>query len=259
DTVVVSSYWDIETSDQVDSAGGVGKTTAEMKTASTYFGWGCDAVWVIDEGNDYPHLVWENTPGELITNLPGYAGGSGEPNDPYLIATAEQLNSIGVSVCHWDKHFKLISDIDLDGVIFNIIGIRTMPFTGVFDGNDHTISNFTYGSPETNYVGLFGCVGPNAEIKDLGLVDPNVNGDHYVGALVGWLEDGTVTGCFAVGGSVTGAYVGGLVGWNGEGTVSNSYATGAVNGRGRNHLVGGLVGWNDEGTVSNSYAAGAVY
>ncbi|GAG85111.1 unnamed protein product, partial [marine sediment metagenome] len=46
----------------------------------------------------------------------------------------------------------------------------------VFDGNGHTISNFTYTSTDTDYIGLFGYVsGGNAEIKDLGLIDPNVD------------------------------------------------------------------------------------
>jgi hypothetical protein len=42
-----------------------------------------------------------------------YGGGTGEPNDPYLICTAEQMNTIGAEPNDWDKHFKLIADIDL--------------------------------------------------------------------------------------------------------------------------------------------------
>jgi len=33
----------------------------------------------------------------------GFAGGTGEPNDPYLIATAEQLNAVGADPNLWDK------------------------------------------------------------------------------------------------------------------------------------------------------------
>jgi len=83
-----------------------------------------------------------------------YGGGTGEPNDPYLIYTAEQLDDIGAEPNDWDKHFKLMADIDLsayEGTDFNIIGYwvqwyfpDNMPFTGVFDGNGHRISNFTY-------------------------------------------------------------------------------------------------------------------
>ena len=41
-----------------------------------------------------------------------YGGGAGEPNDPYLIYTADQLDSIGVNPGDWPKHFKLMADID---------------------------------------------------------------------------------------------------------------------------------------------------
>ncbi len=51
-------YWDIETSGQTTSAGGTGKTTAEMKTQSTFTDWDFTDIWVMDEGyNDgYPYL-----------------------------------------------------------------------------------------------------------------------------------------------------------------------------------------------------------
>ena len=83
-----------------------------------------------------------------------YGGGTGEPNDPYLIYTAEQMNAIGANQDDWDKHFKLMADIDLStfaGTSFNIIGERYYeagwvenPFTGVFVGNGKKISNFAY-------------------------------------------------------------------------------------------------------------------
>ena len=70
-----------------------------------------------------------------------YGGGTGEPNDPYQIGDANYMQAIGADANDWDKHFKLMADIDLagfSGTAFNIIA----NFTGVFDGNDHTISNF---------------------------------------------------------------------------------------------------------------------
>ena len=44
-----------------------------------------------------------------------YGGGSGEPNDPYLIYTAEQMNEIGLHEYDWDKHFKLMAYFYLGG------------------------------------------------------------------------------------------------------------------------------------------------
>ena len=42
-----------------------------------------------------------------------FAGGNGEPNDPYQIATAEQLISISLDTNLFDKHSMLVNDIDL--------------------------------------------------------------------------------------------------------------------------------------------------
>jgi hypothetical protein len=206
--VVISSYWDIETCGVETSSGGIGKTTEEMKTAETYVAWGCGECWKIDDGNDYPRLTWENSLGELIIYLP-YLTGSGTESAPYLVNTAEQLNQIGLHKCDWDKHFLLISDIDLSdfgGDSFNIIGA---PFTGIFDGNGYTISNFTYSSDSigTHYIGLFGHVdGPNAEIKHLCLKDPNVDvaTSDTVGSLAGQLGEGSITDCNSIGGNISG-------------------------------------------------------
>jgi hypothetical protein len=262
---VSDSFWDTQTSGQSSSDGGTGKTTAEMQIASTFIGWGCGAVWTIDEGVDYPRLWWENRTGQLITN-PSYWEGSGTETDPYLIYTAEQLNTIGLVVCDWDKHFKLMADIDLSGFTgtdFNIIGSYDNPFNGVFDGNGHTISNFSYTSTDRNNIGLFRYVeGENAAIKDLGLIDPDIDAGtgryegQFVGSLVGTLRDGTVTGCYAEGGSVSGNYqVGGLAGRN-SGTIINCYSTGDISG---NERVGGLVGWNyNLGTITDCYSTGSV-
>ncbi|MHC4520278.1 MAG: GLUG motif-containing protein, partial [Planctomycetota bacterium] len=188
--------------------------------------------------NDYPRLAWENMPGEPITTPSYGGGGSGEPNDPYLIYTAEQLNVIGLFPCVVDKHFKLMADIDLSGYTgssFNIIGSYSYPFTGVFNGNDHTISNFAYDSNETYYIGLFGYVdGLYAEIKNVGLRDPNVNGARgCIGSLVGFIFDGSITNCYSEGGSVAGLCanaVGGLVGRSDNGIITNCFSTASVSG-----------------------------
>jgi len=200
-----------------------------------------------------------------------YGGGTGEPNDPYLIFDANQMNAIGADSNDWDKHFLLCADIDLSGYTgtsFNIIGEyvgwqdpNNNPYRGVFDGNNHTIANFTYDSNGTNCIGLFGYVSgekENAEIKNLGLIAPDVGAGTGlpVGSLVGLLEGGTITNCYVEGGSVAGnLHVGGLVGINTDGTISDCYSTGSVSG---NNNVGGLVGINTEGTITTFYSSGTV-
>jgi len=184
-----------------------------------------------------------------------YGGGTGIPDDPYLIYTAEQLNEIGADTENLNKHFKLMNDIDLGsytGTDFNIIGTSFgNNFSGVFDGNGRRIHNFTYTSGDRDYIGVFGCVrGENALIKNLGLFDAHIDagtGDN-VGSLVGQLDRGAaVTGCYAQGGSVSGNNdVGGLIGHVSEGTIAYCHSTASVSGRSD---VGGLVGWNWDFTM----------
>jgi len=232
-----------------------------------------------------------------------YAGGCGTEDNPYLIYTAEHLQAIGGSPWTWDRYFKLMADVDMSGYTgeqFNIIGtgyiiyspfdppiVVGTPFTGVFDGNGHTISNFSYNSTGSNHTGLFGTVyGDDAEIWYLGLKDANIDaGTGYrIGLLSGNLHGGTIGYCYAEGGSITGTYIiGGLVGYKYGGTVGGCYSTCSVLGDsevgglvGRNHYgsvyisyalgsvsgsdtIGGLVGLNDGGNIYNSYAKGSVF
>ncbi|MDH4241511.1 MAG: peptidase A26, partial [Phycisphaerae bacterium] len=190
-----------------------------------------------------------------------YGGGSGTSNDPFLIYTAEQMNAIGADANDWDKHFLLCADIDLiafTGTSFNIIGTDYHnTFTGVFDGNGHTISYFSYTSTGRHYIGIFGYLsGSDAEIKNLGLIDPNVDAGtgKLVGSLVGTLH-GTVTNCYVKGGSVSGRYyTGGLVGMN-YGTITNCCTSGSITG---DKYTGGLVGESISGTINNCYTNGIV-
>jgi hypothetical protein len=74
-STINNSFWDIETSGQSTSAGGTGKTTAEMKTESTFTSadWdfsytdGNDAVWYMAM-NGYPILTWQISPADIYTD-----------------------------------------------------------------------------------------------------------------------------------------------------------------------------------------------
>jgi hypothetical protein len=262
---VVNSFWDIETSSQSSSAGGKGRTTSQMKTANTFIGWGgCgnEGIWTIDEGNDYPRLAWEGRPGQPLPEqqLADFVTGAGTDSDPYLICTAEQLNLVGLFICEWEKHYKLVADIDLadyTGAEFNIVGSTEILFTGVFDGDRHTISNFTYTAPRADFVGLFSHVGSGGQVKNLSIVDGDVAGRRYVGGLAGYSLKGNITDCSMLG-TVSGdsGCIGGLVGLN-NGMVSNCYTTTEVSGDYSGSCVGGIVGWNG-GTIWNCHALAEV-
>ncbi len=196
-----------------------------------------------------------------------YSGGTGESNDPYQIATEEDLMLLGETPGDYDKHFILTADIDLDP---NLPGRKVFdraviapdtnevtlwfngnPFTGVFDGNGHTISHLVITGG--GYLGLFGATGAETMISSLSLeaVDVSGTGD-FVGGLVG-LNSGSIITCSSSG-SVSGSgYVGGLVGYGG-GNIDSSHSDTSVSGT--NH-VGGLVGSN-AGSISTSYSNGLV-
>jgi len=193
--------------------------------------------------------------------------GSGTEGDPYLIEDANDMQAIGADPNYWDAHFKLTADIDLSGFTgkdFNIIGkfvdwghTDNDPFTGVFDGNGHKISSFSYISTNQNGIGLFGHLGVGGKIKALGLEEVEIDAGtgRPVAALVGFSE-GTITNCYATG-SVSGdVRVGGLVGrnWH-DSVISHCYATGIVIGNG---YIGGLVGDAYESTIRRSYTTGSV-
>ncbi|MBP7050338.1 MAG: hypothetical protein KBE65_04925 [Phycisphaerae bacterium] len=247
---VTDCFWDIETSGQTTSFGGTGQATVEMQAASTFVPWGaCASVWTIEDGRDYPRLAWENTPGQIIAG-PTYAGGAGTDEDPYLLATVEHLETLGLCSCHWDKHFKLLADIDLSGRTWT--GSVITSFSGVFDGNGHIVSGLTIAGPGS--LGLFGQLASGARVRDLGIVDVNIVGaDSYVGALAGRNDGGMVTHCFSTGLVSGTGYVGGLMGSNG-GDVHWCYSDCTVSGDQR---VGGLAGRNS-GDVARCYATGSV-
>ena len=87
-----------------------------------------------------------------------FAGGTGEPNDPYQIETAAQLLQLGSDPNLLDKCYILNNDIDLDPNVIGIppftqapiapdinnseTGFQGNPFTGTFD---HSLINPLFG------------------------------------------------------------------------------------------------------------------
>ena len=181
-----------------------------------------------------------------------YSGGFGDPNAPYLIATPDDLNTLG----HDPNMASFIN--------FKTIGYYNWwddqkPFTGVFDGNHFTIANLTYFSMGTEmYVGLFGRIKSGAEIRNLGLIDPNIripNSMEGVGALVGDYGATLIINCYVTGGNIAGTYsVGGLIG-KCQGEVRNCYTQTHTEG---SYHVGGLCGLTGYAFVSDCHTKGIV-
>lgn len=138
-------------------------------------------------------------------------------------------------------------------------------YIGTFDGNGHTISGL-YVDSDAQYVGLFGCVGTNGKIQNVGVVDSYISatGDKVcVGGVCGYNVGGTIENCYNTGtitatAQATGIYssVGGVCGfsfWN----IFNCYNTGKVSVTGDRAWVGGVSGFNGK-DIKNCYNTGEV-
>jgi hypothetical protein len=64
---VLGGLWDMESSGQATSSGGVGKTTSEMRSIDTFIdaNWDFSTLWTICNGIHYPVLLWQIPPGDL--------------------------------------------------------------------------------------------------------------------------------------------------------------------------------------------------
>ena len=148
------------------------------------------------------------------------------------------------------------------------IGDSTNPFTATFDGKNNSISylyiNRTSGTG-SNQAGLFGRAN-GATLRNVQLPNVNIDAAGAAGALVGYVQEGTISNSHSTGRvSVTGNRAGGLVGLltvvTNTGTISGSYSTATVSAAGGE--AGGLValmqGSSSVSTsVTSSYATGDV-
>jgi hypothetical protein len=271
---VTRSLWDAGINSDLNDVDATGRTTAQMQDPNTFMalGWdfldaadGPSDIWARPAGGGYPILWWQ------VSEPPSspFAGGKGDVNDPYLIRTARQLNSIGHNPRLMASHFRLTDDIDLTGAQFCPIGSEEYPYAGRFDGGNYTISNFTYATTEADDVGLFRVIlGGAAEVRSLGLANPVIDAPHApnVGALAGLLKQGVLCQCRVTGGRISGQYsVGGLVGHNGARGNETSYGRTQLLGcRASTSVVGysavgGIAGGNGrDGCIADCHAEGDI-
>ena len=121
---------------------------------------------------------------------------------------------------------------DVKNVNNSIANFSPIPnFTGLFDGQNLTVSNVTINAPsDSKSVGLFDTIGRTGIVRNLNLTDVTVNGlnSQFVGTLAG-TNAGTVSNVSVTGTMLvdSGSTWGVLVGQN-PGTISNSSAAVSV-------------------------------
>ncbi len=190
--------------------------------------------------------------GGLLTRAYGFAGGTGEPNDPYQIATAEHLLSIGLDDSLFDRHFVLIDDIDLDpnlpgGQVFQdaliardhegSVSVHSGdPFSGVLDGRGHAIWNLSISGADGHNAGLFGMF--SGLVQDLHFRNVRITGSPC-GAIAGLSQGGMILRCSVTGEMSGSEYVGGMVGTLWAATLIDCQVDVRVTGV---ECVGGMIG-----------------
>jgi len=177
-----------------------------------------------------------------------------------LVNNAADLQDVSTALT---GTYALGTDINASSITnFIPIGQNTS-FSGIFDGQGHTISNLTIADTTDTYVGLFGQ--SSGIIRNLNLAGESVTGASIaIGGLVA--ENlGTVANVSSAGAVSTSAtsvitLIGGLVGDN-VGTIFDSSSSAAltVSGDSQSIYAGGIVGYNEtSGSVSQSFASSAV-
>ena len=216
----------------------------------------------------------------------GLVNGTLEGVDMNASADAILTADITVNEDVLDANKDLVSGSDF--IEWIPVGNSIYAYTGTFDGKGYTISGLYFNNPNSSFVGLFGYIGANGKISNVGVLDSYFQFRMYgagvcginngelqncsnSSTVIGNMEqgiggvcgenayDGIIENCFNEGTVsatvsdhtiyVSGG-VGGVCGINKMATIKSCYNTGSVSGE---DAVGGVCGINDRGTTTNCY------
>lgn len=184
-----------------------------------------------------------------------------------------------------DANKNLVSESDF--IEWTPVGNNIYAYTGTFDGKGYTVSGLYFNNPNSSFVGLFGYIGANGKISNVGVLDSYFqfrmygagvcginngelqncsnsstvigNMEQGIGGVCGENDnDGIIENCFNEGtvsatteeGTFVFGGVGGVCGINEMGTIKSCYNTASVSGK---YAVGGVCGISSRGTTTNCY------
>lgn len=196
---------------------------------------------------------------EEVDPLAGIDESVPDADGNYPIITAEGLLNVANML---DGSFILMCDIDLGGIDWTPIGTQAAPFTGKFNGNNFTISNFTI--TQNTADGDMGMFGVNAG-QVVNVYTDNVtmttNKDtKQAGMLVannqGKIRRSVIGGVIDAAQLAEDAKLGGLVGYSSE-LVETSTANVDLNVSTTGKAsVGGIIGHQEGNIIRNCVAGG---
>ncbi|MBQ5634730.1 MAG: hypothetical protein IIV10_00300, partial [Alistipes sp.] len=185
-----------------------------------------------------------------------FGGGDGSAEKPYLIDEASDLATLS-SVCatsgnaYSNKHYKQIADIDLSNDSFSPIGTESVPFTGLYDGGNFSVSGIVIPSSNTAPCGMFGCVS-GATVKNVVINGIKNNGaGGKVGGVAGSAVDSTFENCVMNSDLYASVAVsGGIVGYMSGGKISGCTTTSTIKSITEEWAQsGGMVGLAENGAL----------
>ena len=184
----------------------------------------------------------------------------------YQLATAADLKIFSVIVNYIDPTAKavLTDDIDMGEVVeFEPIGNANTPYTGVFDGQGHAITNFDYVAT-SDHNGLFGYIN-NALVKNFRISGTLTSDGWNYNGVVGQAEGtSVVSGIYSdmnVNVSNFKAHSGGIVGGCTTASkimVENCEYAGTLTHSGAGDCQAGILGYTYAGGVRNCVFSGTI-
>lgn len=213
-------------------------------------------------------IEFENTEGSTSVSVkqkksdnPKFEAGNGTETDPYIIATAAQLDEVRnfPSAC-----FELSKDIDLSSYLnSNSSGWTPIKdFTGKFDGKKHTIKGLWISLSSIENVGLFANIQGSSDNKRASVSNLFVNiskkgitGRSSVGGICGRLSYGNIENCMVTGDISGYQDVGGIVGYNNYNSSIISQCASSGNIIANSGSVGGILGYQYAScSIENCYS-----
>ena len=212
-------------------------------------------------------IEFENAEGSTSVSVkqkksdnPKFEAGNGTETEPYIIATAAQLDEVRnfPSAC-----FELSKDIDLSSYLnSNSSGWTPIKnFTGKFDGKKHTIKGLWISLSSIENVGLFANIqgfsdNKRASVSNLfvNISKKGITGRRCVGGICGYSSYGNIENCMVTG-DISGAeYVGGIVGYDRYySSISQCASSGNI--IATDDYVGGILGYCYEScSIENCYS-----
>ena len=190
---------------------------------------------------------------KIVPYIAGQAtlSGAGTEEDPWLINHTSDWNGLVENVINGNsysgQYVKLMADID----IVRMVGANdSLPFSGTFLGNDHTITAAINGYNKGT--APFNCIS-GATIKNLTVAGTIASGQRHLSGLVGFaygtnlIEGCTVKATINTSTDYTGGFIG--HGKTSATTIRDCIFAGTIVGIGGNRPnVGVFWGWSDSGT-----------